>query len=539
MAVHKLRKVVLFSSLTILCIYFAVMFFINLNEISERELEQATFQITEYLTIVDEFAQDMSKLSSSYLDVDDARIDKYIESLKFQDNYTYGSSDELMDLNRRIIGRGTKETVDRDSYYINLIYVFDRFFRDFSVGFSEIISMNYFSEHDFVYTYSNVGMDYLSKVGYYVEKTRYLTTVDKLAGSRDLLWQYTNDENYSDKRELIASIPIYEGDRLEGIVGIRYSLDLIDNILKNNFYQTYLIDREGTVVSSNVYSTKKRVGFANIKDKELFGEKKGGIVLDYAFNENGYELGYYADYFKFSNLIEDEYVLFVYVPAYTYLFGIIYSLISMFIISKIALWLEDTYDRLNIVRTQLKQKYREVSRLKVELEHVSKVDFLTNLYNRRYFLEMLADEKLLNSNNKNANFIIVLIDIDHFKSVNDTYGHAAGDEVLKMVSSVIMNNVRGEDIVCRWGGEELLVVLTNIAIEEGVNVAEKLRQRVEETATITDTDTIEVTISAGVTQMPMSGNFDTALIDADSALYEAKSTGRNKIVLFQNEDSTK
>ncbi len=532
MAVHKLRKVVLFSSLTILCIYFAVMFFVNLNEISQRELEQATFQITEYLTIVDEFAEDMSKLSGSYLDVEDARIDKYIDSLEYKDNYTYGSSDEIMDLNRRIIGRGTEETVERDSYYINLAYVFDRFFRDFSVGFPEIVSMNYFSEHDFVYTYSNLGADYLSKVGYYVEKSRYEEVVAELDGRRDVMWQYTNDENYSDKRELIANIPIYEDDRLEGVVGIRYALDLVDNILANNYYQTYLIDKDGTIVSSNVNKTYKRVGFSNVKDSSIFGEKKGEKIIECAFENNEYELGYRADHFRFSNLIEDQYVLFVYVPAYTYLFGIIYSLISMFVICKIALWLEETYDRLNIVRTQLKQKYSEVSRLKVELEHVSKVDFLTNLYNRRYFLELLEDERFLNSNNTSANFILILIDIDHFKNVNDTYGHAAGDEVLKTISSTIVNNVRGEDIVCRWGGEELLVVLTNIAIEEGMIVAEKLRQKVQDTVTITDTDRIDVTISAGVTDIDMTGNFDNALTDADSALYEAKSTGRNKIVLF-------
>ena len=124
-----------------------------------------------------------------------------------------------------------------------------------------------------------------------------------------------------------------------------------------------------------------------------------------------------------------------------------------------------------------------------------------------------------------------MIDIDHFKLVNDTYGHAAGDLVLQQLSQCLRTTARKEDSVCRWGGEEFLIVCPSVGAQECVQLAERLRKLVEKMQINIDGTAIQVTISAGVASWsPDSTHVEQLLGVADKALYEAKNNGRNKTV---------
>ncbi len=231
---------------------------------------------------------------------------------------------------------------------------------------------------------------------------------------------------------------------------------------------------------------------------------------------------------------EDNFVIVMHIPFYVYIYNFIADLIVVLLIGKIIFWLYDAYDGHRRVRADLRDKYLEVSKFKVALEQVATTDFLTKLYNRRYMIERIEEEKLYNKTNKDANFIILMMDIDHFKNVNDTYGHLAGDEVLKAVAGKISNNVRNIDLVSRWGGEEMLVVLLNTSMDTGYSIAQRIRKTVEDTTTIVSDVEIKVTISIGIEEMKMSEKFDSALINADEALYEAKTGGRNQVVIYSD-----
>lgn len=169
------------------------------------------------------------------------------------------------------------------------------------------------------------------------------------------------------------------------------------------------------------------------------------------------------------------------------------------------------------------------------LKHAT-MDALTGLNNRRQF-EIRLNQELANAKRNNISLCCMMLDVDYFKKVNDTYGHSAGDEVLKLVSDVIKSEIREYDIACRFGGEEFFIILPQTNINEACSVAQRLRKIIEESKMeIKDAETeevsrIKVTISVGVCEYESSMTTDLIIQKADKALYEAKTTGRNRVIV--------
>lgn len=164
-----------------------------------------------------------------------------------------------------------------------------------------------------------------------------------------------------------------------------------------------------------------------------------------------------------------------------------------------------------------------------EIKKASNRDYLTGLYNRRYLYNY--GEKLL-ENAKRSHFTIVtaMIDIDHFKKINDTYGHAAGDLVLKYIGKLLLDNLRTSDILVRFGGEEFCILATNMNQRGAETLFEKLRQQVEESKIPTINESISTTISIGV-NMQIESTLDAIINRADDLLYKAKQSGRNCVII--------
>jgi two-component system, cell cycle response regulator len=160
---------------------------------------------------------------------------------------------------------------------------------------------------------------------------------------------------------------------------------------------------------------------------------------------------------------------------------------------------------------------------------------LTGLYNRRHFRERFAAE-LAASTRHARNLSLLLIDIDHFKQVNDVHGHVYGDKVLQMVAGILANLVRTEDVVARYGGEEFVVLAREADISGATVLAERLRAGVERARCIADGKELSVTVSIGVTisvgavQASVEMTQEELLNAADEALYKAKQDGRNRVV---------
>lgn len=165
-----------------------------------------------------------------------------------------------------------------------------------------------------------------------------------------------------------------------------------------------------------------------------------------------------------------------------------------------------------------------------ELHRLAIVDGLTQLHNRRYLLEFL-DRELARARRHARPLSVLLFDIDKFKAVNDTYGHLAGDAVLREVSGRLKPTVRREDLLTRYGGEEFCVVLVETDRPQAVGAGERIRRTVEATAFEFEGEFLPVTVSVGVaTADEQHATPDDLLQAADTHLYTAKRTGRNKVV---------
>jgi diguanylate cyclase (GGDEF)-like protein len=172
--------------------------------------------------------------------------------------------------------------------------------------------------------------------------------------------------------------------------------------------------------------------------------------------------------------------------------------------------------------------WMEISRLYEAMEVQATHDELTGLANRRAIVAQLQRE-LQRAGREGTACSIALIDIDHFKRVNDTWGHPAGDEVLRWISRVICANVRPYDTLGRYGGEEFLLVMPGTTRETALSVTDRARAAVAARPCVVGDAQIELTFSAGVTTGAGDADFDALLIAADLALYSAKQGGRNRI----------
>ena len=210
-------------------------------------------------------------------------------------------------------------------------------------------------------------------------------------------------------------------------------------------------------------------------------------------------------------------------PDYSLLFKVLIAVLI------VGLFVAYHYRKLTLINKKLEQ-------LQKTLRQQANHDHLTGLYNRRYF-QSVANNIISIAKREHQSVSVIMIDIDFFKKVNDTYGHAIGDMVIKRLAQLMRENTRKSDIVARLGGEEFAILLPNTDVEGAHRIAEKLRGIVEkERITNEQGTTFSFTISLGISAIFSSdNNIDKALNRADKALYHAKESGRNQVAIYQGE----
>lgn len=182
----------------------------------------------------------------------------------------------------------------------------------------------------------------------------------------------------------------------------------------------------------------------------------------------------------------------------------------------------------------LMQEIEERQRIQEQLERIAIIDPLTGLYNRRHFFTVSLNE-FKKSRRYNRPLSVILLDADHFKNVNDTYGHAVGDLALIHLAQIMKTNLRVVDILARYGGEEFIILLPETNLPDTLTVAERICNEVASTPLIHEDKSVHLTVSMGVADILSCGidcTFDTILINADKALYAAKDAGRNQVAAF-------
>jgi len=197
--------------------------------------------------------------------------------------------------------------------------------------------------------------------------------------------------------------------------------------------------------------------------------------------------------------------------------------------------MEEAYLEKNRALAKLEQIYIEIEKKQIELMEInsglvqiSNTDKLTGISNRRFFQEKL-EEQIVIYRKVEKPFSLLIIDIDHFKKVNDTYGHQIGDIVLVKLANILKNQVRKDDIVARFGGEEFTLILPNTDVDEAILIAQKLNRAIELAEW---TETGNLTVSVGIDTFTENDTEASIVKKADQALYVSKENGRNRATHF-------
>lgn len=205
-----------------------------------------------------------------------------------------------------------------------------------------------------------------------------------------------------------------------------------------------------------------------------------------------------------------------------------------------------THLKIRGLQTQLEEKTAileaEVARrikAEEELKRLASLDPLTGINNRRTFFE-LAEIELERAMRYGDSISLVMMDIDHFKEVNDCFGHIAGDQILIIFANLCKNNLRSFDLVARYGGEEFIALLPRTDLQSGKLIADRIRLLIEDKKLICNTNALSITISAGVAELDLSQpvTLPKLIEQADQALYQAKRLGRNRVECWQSETAS-
>lgn len=292
------------------------------------------------------------------------------------------------------------------------------------------------------------------------------------------------------------------------------------NVEANTLVGTYGLDHEGNIQNEKHYSEKVREGHWSL---EVFNSPgRTEVWDDIEIFDNGNMVG--KSWKAATALWNGQRVL-----GYLVCDGFLSQQSMRPYMRELLLVLGNIYGHL----IESKNTEKKIKVLNQRLEYMAMTDSLTGLYNRRYFI-IHGNDEFLRCKRHNIPLSIVMFDIDHFKSVNDTFGHENGDMALIHVANIVKKNLREIDVLCRTGGEEFSVLALNTDLKDAVMLAERLRKTVEK-----DSQTLlpgrGLTISMGVAAFdPAMQSLDELLKNADVALYSAKSSGRNCVKSHEN-----
>ncbi len=345
-------------------------------------------------------------------------------------------------------------------------------------------------------------------------------TLEKLPDRNSVFWTHPYIDLAGSGLIVTASYPVDYKDEYIGSISVDFMSESLNGLL-NKKHTSFVVDEDGTILATNL---KNVLGdeLVNIDDinlgvtlKEIKGLENDKIhkingVRIISFNMDGTQYQTYQMYLP-RDYWNDVFIEFLPIFIYLLLFVVLVEI------------------NLRVHRSE-KKLIEALNKLEVkqkELDFISKFDQLTKVYNRRGLYDRLD---ILEEEGSIVNASGILLDIDHFKEINDNYGHDVGDTVLEKLCGIIKKYTREEDIIARYGGEEFIVIVNESDLKSTIEIAEKIRQAVEENNFLPNR---KLTISAGVATYKDAGNIKEWFKYADNCLYQSKKSGRNKVSYYK------
>ena len=500
----------------------------------ESEARSQEAQISRHIDLSSSFIDLLTIYGNNYFKQAQSNDSMLYSYLKYNSNLNTYNLDaivgtEFQKTNGNLTGIGQIPESGPYRDEINLALQYNEYYNSLYNKLPDVGWLYYTSENNFINMYPWVSSNEF-KFTEQLKNTEFYSYVTAPQNpSRKALWTPVYLDQ-ADKGLMVSlSSPIFNQDIFMGVV----SLDLTNTQLSDMIaskYEIYLIDDTDSIIATSI----------NLKfDKEI-------IKLDTLLNDSGSNLdklkhadinkilrlnNYYIYSVNFSNA---PWKMFFRVPvrsivcqSITYIFPLLFMCILLF-------YTVIEIEKRQRVETLLTNSLKELQSYQEMLENAAKFDFLTSTYNRRGLKEAFDKTASANASKKIA-ISFIIGDIDHFKEFNDTFGHAAGDKVLIEIANIMKKNKADGDVVCRWGGEEFLIMLINKTIDEAMLEAENIRKEIE-AAVIPwdDSKELRVTMTFGVAEYDYSESYENSISKADSALYIGKLNGRNQVITHRN-----
>ncbi len=409
-----------------------------------------------------------------------------------------------------LTGTGPVPVLGAAKESLDLALNYNDFFRVFYSRYSDVAWIYYTSEFDFVLMYPFIASKDFAYFDGLRDVSFYSVATPENDPSRDIVWTDVYEDAAGKGLLVTLSSPVYQENLFMGVVSIDLETNRLDQLLTSD-YQGYLVSSNNTVIADGNLSERTEIrNLSDIHDLSV-SDIKGltGIGTDSIETVGGHLV------YK-MNFSDAPWTLYIIEPIGTILLDAFIRSIPIFIIA-VLLFLA----------------FREVEfRKKAEnqIRAISMTDPLTGLKNRRY-LDSVMEKAMNHSDRYEEHLSLITIDIDFFKRVNDKYGHPIGDEVLVQTASVIGDCIRKADVLVRLGGEEFEILLPKTDIIGAAEAAEKIRKRIEEKE---HPRAGRITASFGVAERAPGESFSAFYRRADDALYRAKETGRNRVVIYDD-----
>ena len=440
---------------------------------------------------------------------------EYLRMLKYDSATDSYSMDGLqgttyVKLIGNLTGTGTIPPSGIDRQEINMALSLNDYFAQFSKRLPEIEWIYYTSEKGFIIMYPWISSadfkytDELKDVAFYSAAT------PENDPSRKLVWTPVYVDAAGKGLMVTVSNPVYYGNKFKGVLSLDFTTDVISQFLQCD-YDSYLVDESYSVVAADV-SAQTNAGVSKIN--EVMGITDAGFLeLEDAENDVTHPAGSYMIY---KTCISDSpFTLVMAVSKAKVFWTAVYYTLPEILIG--VLLLVTFFVIINLRKA--KEKLRDATL----------IDPLTGLKNRRY-LDIVIEEEISRSERFRQSLSIASLDLDHFKRVNDTWGHQVGDEVLRLTAKTVKSAIRQTDVMIRLGGEEFLILMPQTDIEAAFAIAERARRAIEETSHPTAG---KFTASFGVIERLAGETYNNMFKRVDEALYVAKASGRNCVKRYR------
>lgn len=528
----KNKNIIIISFMSVVIIsMFIIVYNTQIKELENTANTKATL-VNEHIRLSRSFIEQMTTYGNEFLKRDDIRDSELFSLLKYNPEQNNYNLDDVVDLKSiysgNLTGTGNvpESGINRDE--INLAFEYNKYFGKFFDLLPDVAWLYYTSENDFINMYPWISSNDFS----YSKELKTIEFYEHVNPEnnplRKLLWTPVYMDHAGKGLMVTLSSPIYYNETFKGVVSLDLTTDKLSEIISSK-YSTHLIDDENSVLATNANilfdkNVLKLNQIVNISQSDINNIKQlkdGSVekVGDYYV----YSTGFDDAPWKMITLIHENIIV-----GKCLLFILPILIICILLLVSI-----NEVENRKKTENLLKSSLKELKTYQDMLENAARYDFLTNTYNRRGFKEIF--EKSYTFKSKNYNSIsLIMCDIDYFKSINDTYGHAAGDKVLVEISEVMKKIINDDDVICRWGGEEYLIILIDKSCDEAVIVAENIRNAIENTIILWENSIeLKTTMTLGVAKYCNDEGLDNNILKVDSALYDGKRNGRNQVAVYE------